>query len=150
MPRKIEVELVADPTGLERGFRRAERAGADFKRNIDSTKRTVLSTNRAFAGFLGGASAAAFFKSSIDAASDFNEQLSKTTAVFEDNSKEVEAWSETTTQAFGISRRAALATASSFGALFAPMGIVGKRAAEQSERLTELGADLASFYNTDV
>ena len=54
-----------------------------------------------------------------------------------------EAWAETTTEGVRDQRRQALATAGSFGALFAPFGIIGPEAAKQSQRLTELGADLA-------
>ena len=97
-----------------------------------------------------GAAGVAGLKKSIDAASDYNEQVSKTETVFGKSSQAVKDWSETTTAAFGVSRREALSTASSFGALFAPLGIRGKEAARLSEQLTQYGADLASFYNTDV
>ena len=99
---------------------------------------------------LGAGAVAVGIKQSVDAASDFNEQVSKTEVVFGRNAQAVKDWSETTTNAFGLSRREALATASSLGALFAPLRIIGPEAARQAQKLTELGADLASFYNTDV
>jgi hypothetical protein len=104
--------------------------------------------------FLGGlgltAGALAATKASVSAASDLNEQLSKSRVVFGQAGRSVEAWSKTTTEAFGTSQREAIATASSFGALFRPIGLTGQEAAKQAEGLTKLGADLASFYNTDV
>jgi hypothetical protein len=76
--------------------------------------------------------------------------MSKTRVVFGDSADDIIAWSQTAATAMGQSQRQALGTANSFGALFRPLGLTGKTAAEQSKRLTQLGADLASFYNTDV
>jgi hypothetical protein len=70
--------------------------------------------------------------------------------VFRKSGAEVNEWAKTLANSFGLSTREALTFASTFGALFQPLGIVGTEAAKQSEKLTELGADLASFYNTDV
>jgi hypothetical protein len=100
--------------------------------------------------FLGGAGLTAALRASVEDASNLNEQISKTNVVFGQSADEVKAWSETSARALGLAQDQALATASSFGALFKPMGLVGPEAARQSEALTQLGADLASFYNTDV
>src|SRR5262249_23210444 len=86
----------------------------------------------------------------VDAASDLNEQIGKTRVVFGQSSQSVVRWSRTTATAFGESQRQALNAASGFGALLAPLGLVGARAAEQSRKLTELGADVGSFYTTGV
>src|SRR4051812_47526823 len=75
----------------------------------------------ASAPFLGAAGLVAAVKSSVDAASDMNEQMSKTNVVFGRSAGQVKAWSRTTTTAFGLSQRQAVATASSFGALFRPL-----------------------------
>ncbi len=44
----------------------------------------------------------------------------------------------------------ALEFTSSIGALFRPLGILGKQAADLSITLVKRGVDLSSFYNTDV
>jgi hypothetical protein len=74
--------------------------------------------------------------------------MSKSKVVFGASAQQVKQWSSTTTSSFGLSQRQAISTASSFGALFRPIGLTGTEAAKQSEKLTQLGADLASFYNT--
>jgi hypothetical protein len=161
MARRIEVELIGDSRSLERAFARSERSAKQFNSTMERAGRGALAGTVAFkgfgrsiafasGGFLTGAGIAAGAKAAISAASDLNEQMSKNRQVFQQSAGQIQDWSETTASAFGISQRAALATASSFGALFAPMGLVGDKAAEQSRKLTELGADLASFYNTDV
>lgn len=161
MARKLVVEIVGDTRSLERSYARATKSTNTFGRSIDQAGRGAIAGTLSFKGlgrsvafasstFLGASGFVAVTEQAIGAASDLNEQLSKTRVVFGRSSRGVVAWSKTTSSAFGISRRAALGTASSFGALFRPLGITGKVAAQQSQSLTELGADLASFYNTDV
>src|SRR5207344_405676 len=89
-------------------------------------------------------------KTLINAASDLNEEMSKNRVVFGKNAAAIQKWSKTTANSLGISRRLALQTASSFGGLFQTLGVAGDEAAGTSQRLTTLGADLASFFNTDV
>jgi hypothetical protein len=159
MAQAIGVEIVADATKYERALARAEKASTRFKKNVESgdvaaskTSRALSSIGTAFptARFLGTAGVVAALTESVKAASNFNEMVTKTDAIFGQSAQSVQDWSKTTTTAFGISQREALATVSSFGALFAPIGIVGEQAAKQSEKLTELGGDLAAFYDTDV
>lgn len=87
---------------------------------------------------------------SIDAASALNETLSKSGVIFGDSAGELEAWAETAAEAFGQSKRQALDTASGFAGLFNTVGIELDKAAGMSQKLTVLGSDLASFFNTDV
>lgn len=84
---------------------------------------------------------------SIDAASDLNESVNKTTVVFGQSAKEVLAWSNTTADAMGISQRAALEYAGTLGNLFVSQGVNRAEAAEMSKTLIELAADQASFNN---
>jgi hypothetical protein len=140
LARELKVNIVGDSSDLERAFARSERAAKKF--------------NRAITGALGAGIAGVGFaklaQDTIKSASNLAESVSKTEAVFGQSAGAIKDWAKTTATAFGISERAALETASGFGALFGPLGIVGQAAADQSRKLTELGADLASFYNTDV
>jgi hypothetical protein len=86
-------------------------------------------------------------------ASDLNEQLTKSQQVFGDSSASVEKWSKTTAKSMGISRTAALEATGTFGNLFATVKIAPAAAAQMSQALVTLAADLASFNNanpTDV
>jgi len=169
MARKLIAELILDPSQYIKGLRKATLASDEFvaKQRRTFQRETIRGTEGRFGllgglagGFAGGglavgggiAAGAALsgLKESVLAASDLNEQIAKTTTVFGASADQIEEWSKTTTTAFGISERDALKMASSFGALFAPVGLVGQEAADQSEKLTQLGGDLASFYNTDV
>jgi hypothetical protein len=152
--RRISVEIVGDASSLERAFAKSSKSARQFDRSMDKTSRN---TRRSFGGLhrtigasIAGVGFAALVKESVTAASDLEQQVSKTNVVFGESAQAVEAWAKTLASSFGLSEREALTLASTFGALFAPLGIVGKEAADQSQKLVELGADLASFYNTDV
>lgn len=86
----------------------------------------------------------------VKTASDLNESMSKTNVVFGDAAAGVIEWSEQSATAFGMSQRAALETAATFGNLFGGMGVSQTAAAEMSESIVQLAADLSSFNNVPV
>lgn len=87
------------------------------------------------------------FKKSIDAASNLTEQINKARVVFRGAEKEVLEWSKTTSASIGISQRAALEFAGTFGNMLVPMGFAREEAAKMSTQLVDLAADMASFNN---
>lgn len=98
--------------------------------------------------FLGGYGVVYGLKSAVGASSDLAEQVSKTNVVFGRSARGINKWAEGTAAAFGISHRAALTYAGTFGALFRPLGVGQRQSAGLSRALVERAADLASFYNT--
>lgn len=89
------------------------------------------------------------FKKSVTAASNLEEQINKARVVFRGAEKEVIAWSQTTAKSIGISQRAALEFAGTFGNMLVPMGFARQEAAKMSTQLVDLAADMASFNNAD-
>lgn len=86
----------------------------------------------------------------IDDASNLAETVSKANVIFGDGADEIEAWADTAADAFGQSKRQALDTAAGFAGLFDTVGLSLDQSADYAKDLTELGSDLASFFNTDV
>jgi len=86
-------------------------------------------------------------KKAVDAASDLNEQQNKAMVVFGKSGKTIVAWSRTLAESFGLSSRAALEAAGTFGNMLVPMGFSRKQAASMSKTLVQLAGDLASFNN---
>jgi hypothetical protein len=80
-------------------------------------------------------------------ASNLNEQINKAGAVFGKAAPMIIAWSKTTARSLGISQRAALEAAGTFGNMLVPMGIARDRAAQMSKKMVGLAADMASFNN---
>lgn len=86
----------------------------------------------------------------ISDASNLQEAVSKSDAVFGDSADEMETWAETASDAFGQSKRQALEAAGTFGNLIQAFGIGSDKATEMSKSMVQLASDLASFNNTSV
>ena len=89
-------------------------------------------------------------KQLLSSASSLQESLSKVNAVFGSSANQVVAWSETTAKALGVSQRAALEAAGTYGNLFQAFGLGAPEAQAMSIRLVELAADMASFNNVPI
>lgn len=129
----------------------AARSQEQFGRGIGANVLAMLglrgATLAASTAFIGGAAAAIIAAKSIGAASDQTEQLNKSVEVFVGSAPAVKTWAETTATSIGISETAALQAASTFGELFRTLGVGPAKAADLSETLVKLAADLASFNN---
>ena len=101
----------------------------------------------ASASFLGTAGLVAAVRATITASSDLVEEQNKARTVFRGSQADILSWGKTTAAALGISERAALAYASTFGNLLVPMGFVRGEAEQMSKQLVQLASDLASFNN---
>jgi len=91
-----------------------------------------------------------FAGSSVQAASDTAEALSKVRVVFGDSAKSVEDFAATAADKLGMSKLAALDATGAFGNLFTAMGMAQPEAAAMSTKITTLASDLASFNNIDM
>jgi hypothetical protein len=134
-----------EDAGRRFGARFNQRLGSEFSASAGLARKAAVGIGAAFAGaaVLGG------IKSAIDAASDLNETTGKVGLAFGKNAAAVQAWSQGSAKAMGLSRRVALENASSFGLLFSKLGITGKASARMSERMVQLAADLGSVHNAD-
>jgi len=92
----------------------------------------------ALPGAIGGA---------VGAASDMAESLSKVNVVFKDWGEDIVHWADGAAKSFGMSKGAALEAAGTLGNLFGTMGLGVEDAANMSQKMVELAADLGSFNN---
>ena len=86
----------------------------------------------------------------FNAASDLNENINKTEVVFNELSEGIEAWSQPTINAFGISQSSALEMISLYGDMATSMGLTTEQAAEMEKELVGRAGDLASFKNVSL
>jgi hypothetical protein len=165
--RTLTVRVIGDDRSLQQTFARSEAGAKRFERSVDSANlrtqalgqglRGALSQTGGPAGgllfgsaaFVGTAIATAAITKSVKAASDLNEQITKSKAIFQDSAAEIRSWSETTAERLGISQRAALEASGTFGNLFKAIGIGNEQNAELSKSLVQLASDLASFNNAN-
>lgn len=90
---------------------------------------------------------AGFAKDSVSAASDFDENMNKTLAVFGDAGQKFIDMSGSMATAMGMSKNQYLESISLFGAIGKAMNIPNDQLMTMSENLTGLATDLGSFYN---
>lgn len=88
-------------------------------------------------------------KSAIDISSDLTEVQNVVVNTFGQYTDLVEKFSKSAIKAYGISELTAKETASRFQAMGIAMGAPIKKMSDMSVSLTELSADLASFYNVE-
>jgi hypothetical protein len=145
--RDLLVRILGDDRSLQRAFDRTERRTGQFEKRTSRLGAGLATTFRTAGIAISGLVVADTLKGSITAASDLNEEISKSRAVFGGASQAIVDWSGTTASAMGIAQTEALRAAGTFGNLFTVVGIVGEQSSEMSRRLVQLAADLASFNN---
>lgn len=120
---------------------------ASLKKSVSSIanlRRGILSAVGVVGGLYGVISG---IKASIEAASDLTEVQNVIDVTFAQYKDVVEKMASMSIPNLGISEIAAKETAGRFQAMGVASGIARKKMAEMSVTLTELSADMASFYN---
>ena len=128
-------------------------------KQVDATGKKAKGASGKMAAFgksAGGAVAAvggfyaaqAVVRAAVTNAVNLGEQINKTAVVFRGpGASAVQDWSKTTATGIGISRRAALEAAGTFGNMLVPMGLGRAEAAKMSTGMVDLAGDMASFNN---
>ena len=99
------------------------------------------------AGLLAGSAAAGLLAGPVKAASEMQETMGKFDTVFGSSAKSVQAWSEATAAAMGVSRQEMASMLSGMQDLLVPMGVMPESAEGMSKELSKLAVDLGSFNN---
>lgn len=135
--------------GAAAGQEGGQAAGKGFKSGFD---KSAEGTGKKALGdmknlFIGGAVVAGI-SSIISAASDLNEEVSKSEQIFKDSAGSVQDFAKEAAGALGQSERAALAAQGNFAIFGKSAGLAGEELVGFSQKLTTLSSDLASFNNT--
>ena len=146
------VEVTADAKGVPRAIAKDIEDGESVTRAAgDKIGRQV------FGGIIGAWAAIGgtqiigdFFQGSITGASDLNETLSKSSAIFGDNASAIESFGNNAARNVGLSKEAAIAAAAGFGDMFSQIGFATDAAAAMSQQVVIAAADLGSFNNLET
>jgi hypothetical protein len=144
-PASLVIRILTDASSAQRGMRQAESSTSSAAGRMRSTLKTV---GGAVAGAFAVDKVVDFAKKSITAASDLNETMSKSNAVFGSAAGAVQKWSKTSATSIGQSQQAALDAASTFGIFGKAAGMTGSDLSKFSTDLVGLSSDMASFSNT--
>lgn len=151
----VPITTTFDPKGLDKAIAEIKRAEGGFRKlgvtsNILSA--SLVDTGRSLFRNVTVPLAGMSYvvNKSINDASNLAEAQSKVSAVFKAQATDVAKWAKTTSTAFGVSERAALEAAGTYGNLFQAFGIGQVEAVKMSKKLVELAADMASFNNVPI
>lgn len=96
------------------------------------------------------AAAAGGLAASVKIAADLDEQISKTSQVFKTQAKEVDSFTRSAIDNFGMSELSARNIANVYGSIGTGVGIADKENANMATTLTELTSDMAAFNDVSL
>ena len=146
--QELLVRIVGDDRDLQRALGSTEKSLKRLDSRTAAFGKNIKTAFGAAGITLGATTIATELKAAIGAASNLNEQISRTKVVLGDSAQEMIEWSKTTSSAMGISQRAALAATATFAGLFQTVGVNQQEAGRLSQSLVKLAADLASLQNS--
>jgi len=150
LTERLQIIVTADGKGAAREF---QQIGATAERELGRTDDRIkkLSSGLISSGtqiaLAGGIATAGVFKLA-QAAGDYEEAASAAEVIFGDASESIEQFGKDAITTAGLSRRASVEAANSFGTFGKAAGLTGQDLAKFSTDLTQLAGDLASFKNT--
>lgn len=129
----------------EQGDKAAKSFGERFEQSTGQSLGNVAKKSMLAAAAIGGGLMLA-----ANAAGDLEAAISANEQVLGDVSKGIQSWAKSSVQNFGLSERAAIDAATSFGAIGKVAGLAGAPLGKFSQDLVGLAADMAAFANVPV
>jgi len=83
----------------------------------------------------------------VNTAADLNEEIDKSSVVFQKNAKEIEKFAESAVTSMNVSKLAAMKYTGTLGGLFKTIGMNSEQTMTMSKRMVQLAADLGSLHN---
>jgi hypothetical protein len=143
-PAILKIDIITDAKKAQAGLQQTQSTVSKVTGKIKSSFLTAASA----AGIAFGAGAVVQgIKGTIDAASNLNETVNKSSVIFGSQADAMLKWSANSARTMGLSQQAALDTATTFGDMFRQLGFAGDQAASMSQGIVALAADLGSFNN---
>lgn len=123
-----------------------------WRKSTDSVRAnlTKVKTTLAAIGIaVGLTTVIGLFGNAVNAASDLNEEVSKSQVVFGQSATKIQAFGASADRTLGQAESQALAAAGGFGNMFRTIGLAEGAAADMSIQMVTLASDMASFNNQD-
>lgn len=141
------VQITADLKGLNQGVNEGKRELSGFGEECEQIKNEIDNIFGAVSFSMIANQVKDFGLECANIASDLVEVQNVVESSFGSMSNKVEQFAQTSIQTMGISELSAKQTASTYMAMGNSMGIAQQNSAEMALQITQLSADMASFYN---
>jgi hypothetical protein len=128
----------------------AEQAIKEFQNLTKASDKAAFAINKMAlpAAIAFGAIVTGGYKAA-QAASDFNETVSKSGIIFGEASTEIKRFADTAASSLGLSKQAALDASATMGTFGKSAGLAGTELSSFSIEMVKLSGDLASFHNAN-
>lgn len=136
----IMIETKVDSGGLQKGM-------TSINKQANTMKTSFAGIGKAVAAAFAVKVLVDFGKQAVSLASDLQEVQNVVDVAFGDMADKVEEFAKTSIQTMGISELTAKRTASTYMSMGKGMGIATEASFNMALSLTQLSADMASFYN---
>lgn len=148
LTERLAIVITADSKAAVRELQLVGKtANTELGKAENAAQRTQLQLTKFGVGAVAASAVAATGLYSLgQAASDMEQAVGGSEAIFGSASKTIQDFGNTSADAFGISRTAALQLTAATGAMLKGFGFTQQAAADTSVRLAKLGADLAATF----
>ena len=136
----IMIETKVDSSGLKKGM-------TSINKQANTMKTSFAGIGKAVAVAFATKVLVDFGKQAVSLASDLQEVQNVVDVAFGDMANKIEEFAKTSIQTMGISELTAKRTASTYMSMGKGMGIATEASFNMALSLTQLSADMASFYN---
>lgn len=120
-----------------------------FQNSINSSMGMISNGIKLALGYISLRAIGRFIKETTQVASDLTEVQNVVDVTFGDMAESINSFAKNSIEQFGLSELSAKKYASTMGAMLKSSGIGGKEMRDMSVSLTQLAADMASFYNLE-
>lgn len=144
----VKVTILGDEKNLVQSLGRVNKAVEGVEDKVGGLGDQMTGFAQALGGAFATQKVINFARTSITAAGDLGETISKTEELFGDAANAVVKFSESAASELGQSRGAAMDAAADFAVFGKAAGKTGLDLADFSTELVTLSSDLASFHNT--
>lgn len=138
---EVVINVRADSKQAERAMDNVGNSAQRLSKRLSNLRGPLLAVSGAMTALAGV---------SIKFAADLEQAQGKANEVFGDSVNIINEFADTSAEAFGISRRAALDYSGTLGLILQNSGQTAEASAQMATELSALGADLAAFANVPV
>lgn len=151
---ELNIKITADVAGLRKDLEKTQQEVKGFASKVESNNNKVADSFKLLGKSIGAAAIVTglmkISKAAIDASSSLAEVQNVVDVSFGASAGKINTWAQSMKEGFGLSEKSAKEFASTFKTIGDSMGLSDSASAAMATNLTELSADMASFYNADA
>lgn len=140
----------ADFSGIQKEMQKTQKQMVTFQSNLNSSMSIIGKGIKLALGYISLRAITEFVKAATKLASDLTEVQNVVDVTFGSMAKDINEFSKTALEQFGLSEFSAKKYTSTMGAMLKSSGITGEAVKDMSIEMAKLSADMASFYNLPI